>query len=74
MKIKNYQYYMTVDDLGLKFMKCDNFTDATQKRDETEYRLGTLNTLGLRFVMAIGLKHQNTELPVTIAIFEEKLS
>lgn len=72
MTIKNHQYYTTVDGSGLMFVKCNNFTDATQKEDPTTYRLGTLNNLGLRFVMAFSLRHQKTELPVTISIFEEQ--
>lgn len=72
MTIKNHQYYVTVDSFGLKFVKCNNFTDAVQKEDNTEYRLGTLNNLGLRFVMAFSLRRQDTEINVTIAIFEEQ--
>lgn len=73
MIIANHQFYMAVDSLGLKFVKCNNISDSTTTRDNTEYRLGTLNNLGLRFVMAISMKHQETELPVVIAIFEEKV-
>lgn len=73
MQITNHQYYMTVDNFGLKFVKCNNFNDATQKVDKTEYRLSTLNNLGLRFVTAVPIRHEKTELPVVIAIFEENL-
>lgn len=62
---------MTVDSLGLKFKKCNNFTDAVQEVDNNTYRLLELNELNLKFVMAISLKHQETELPVVVAIFEE---
>lgn len=73
MKIINHQYYMTVDTFGLKFVKCDNYTDAIQKRDDNYYRLSQLNDKNLKFVMAISLRHQESDLPVVIAIFEEIL-
>lgn len=70
--MKNHQYYVTVDDFGLKFVKCNNFTDSTQKEDKTEYRLTTLNKLGLVFVDSMRLRHEKTDIPVVVAIFEEK--
>lgn len=65
--MKNYQYYTTIDDYGLKFRRCD--IAATE--DKT-YRLQELNELGLIFVGSLRLRHQKTDNPVVVAIFEEK--
>lgn len=67
MPIVNHQYYMTIDSLGLKFLKANQSNES----DNTLYRLRALNDKGLKFVAAIKLYHQDTELPVIIAIFEE---
>lgn len=64
MKIKNHTYYMAIDNLGIKFKHCQN---------NSIYRIQELNELGLRFVMAITIRHELTDLPITIAIFEEIL-
>lgn len=68
MKVANYQYYMTIDESGLKFAPASSDT----KHEKNEMRLHELNNLGLRFVMAISLRHQVTDLPVVVAIFERQ--
>ncbi len=67
----NHQFYTTVDELGLVFVKCNSFNDAVTKIDNTKYRLGALNREGLRFVSAMNIRHSTTDLPVVISIFEE---
>lgn len=69
--MKNHQYYVTVDIFGLKFAKCNNFTDAVQEYEDRTYRLSELNEINRKFVAAFSLRHENTDLPVVVAIFEE---
>jgi len=63
--IRNYDYFTTVDQKGLKFVNCEDITSLA-------CRLSDLNEMKLKFVSIIQVRHEITDLPVVISVFERE--